>query len=57
MFLDDVKLALRISHYKIDSELNRLEDYACAELIRAGVPSAQIVASNKLIKNAVITRC
>lgn len=55
MFVDEIKAAKRISHNKLDTELQRIEDYACAELIRAGVPSNVITQGDKLIKNAVVT--
>ncbi len=55
MFVDEIKAAKRISHNKLDAELQRIEDYACAELIRAGVPSNVITQGDKLIKNAVVT--
>ena len=57
MFVDAIKKAVRISHNSLDDEILRIEKYACAELVRAGVPQ-EIVEddTNDLIKNAVITR-
>ena len=56
MFVEVIKKAARISHNQLDNELQRLEDYACAELVRAGVPSSSIVETDDLIQNAVVTR-
>lgn len=55
-YLTAIKKAARISHSKLDDEISRLDDYACSELIRAGIPKEQITSDNKLIENAVITR-
>lgn len=56
MYLRQIKQAARISHDMLDSELERLEEYARAELIRAGVPESAIQSHNTLIVNAVVTR-
>lgn len=56
MYLNAIKKAARISHNSLDDEITRIEEYACAELIRAGVPDSVITEDNKLIENAVITR-
>lgn len=56
MYLESIKMAARISHNQLDTELERLEKYACAELIRAGVPMGAVNAENELIKQAVVSR-
>lgn len=56
MYLKQIKRAARISHDMLDDELERLEEYACAELIRAGVPKTAVQSHHTLIVNAVITR-
>lgn len=56
MFSSDIKKAVRISHNLLDSEIDRIEGYARAEMIRVGVPENQIRADNELIRNAVVTR-
>lgn len=54
MYLQAIKAAARISHGKLDGELERLEKYACAELIRAGVPKEETEKEQPLIENAVV---
>lgn len=56
MFENAIKKAARISHNLLDDELMRLEEYACAELIRAGVPDSAVKKGGRLIENAVVTR-
>ena len=55
--LETIKLALRISHDKLDAELLRLIETAKAELIRAGVPEETIAKNGSLITQAVTTYC
>lgn len=56
MYLESIKMTARISHNQLDTELERLEKYACAELIRAGVPREAVTRENELIKHAVVSR-
>lgn len=56
MYIEDMKKAARISHNLLDDDLMRIEKYACAELIRIGVPAVVIESENDLIRNAVITK-
>lgn len=57
MYIDAIKKAVRISHDKLDDDLLRIEEFACAELIRVGVPESIILGgTNSLIQNAIITR-
>lgn len=52
---DSVKTALRISHNRLDAEIDRNIDVARAELSRAGVPVDK--SDQKLVDEAVITYC
>lgn len=54
--IDSVKTALRISHNRLDDEINRTIGVARAELTRAGV-SAEILNSGELADEAIITYC
>ena len=55
--LEDVKLALRISHDKADTEIKNLINAALADMIRAGAASSVVCAENPLAKRVVITYC
>ena len=57
MLKDDVKLALRIKHTRIDDEIDNTIEEARAELIRSGVPEDVVTADGALIRRAVITYC
>lgn len=59
--LDDVKTSLRISHNKLDNEINYLIDAARYDLIIAGVSEEKVKSDGKnedpLIKRAIIVYC
>ena len=57
--LDKVKLALRITHSKLDSEINENIDAAKEELERAGVPRDVATDPEKytLVARAIKTYC
>lgn len=55
MYEESIKRAIRISHTKLDDEIRRIEEYACQEMIRAGVPESIVAENNVLIENAVVT--
>ena len=55
--LTEVKLALRISHDKLDTEIQSSIDAAEAEMIRAGVVEASIIETDPLIADAIKTYC
>lgn len=55
--LDKVKLALRISHTLLDSDIQDTIDTARAELVRAGVDSELANSDNKLVSEAIKTYC
>lgn len=56
-FIDDVKKALRISHTKLDTEIQATIDEAKAELARLGIAEAAIVETDSLISAAIKTYC
>lgn len=52
----EIKKAARISHDALDDEIERLEAWAQAELIRVGVPAALVeVEEDVLVRQAIIT--
>lgn len=53
--LDDVKLALRIQHNLLDTELTTVIASARAELVRAGVDAAVVNAERELVQQAIKT--
>ena len=55
--LDTVKKALRISHTKLDDELNRLIAVARAELKRVGVADSVAEGSDDLVIQSIVTFC
>lgn len=55
--LNEVKLALRISHNLLDSDIQSTIDTARAELIRSGVSEVHANGDNVLIKSAIKTYC
>lgn len=55
--LDKVKLALRISHNLLDSDINDTIETARAEMIRSGVSYDVAYGSNALIETAIKTYC
>lgn len=55
--LKEVKLALRISHNLLDSDIQSTIDVARAELIRSGVPKELANSDNVLVKSAIKTYC
>lgn len=55
--LDKVKLALRISHNLLDSDIKDTIDTARAEMIRSGVSEDVVDESNPLIESAIKTYC
>lgn len=56
-FIDDVKVALRISHTKLDAEIAAVIEEAEDELARLGVDEAKIVTTDPLISAAIKTYC
>lgn len=58
MITNEIKIALRISHNALDSEVIALEQAARAELIRAGVAEEWAISDTEpLIVQAVKTYC
>lgn len=56
--VDDVKVALRVSHTALDSEINDLIVAARQDLILSGVTSAKANSTtDALIKRAIVTYC
>lgn len=55
--LEKVKLALRISHNVLDSDINNTIDTARAELIRSGVSEEKANSNDVLVENAIKTYC
>lgn len=55
--LEKVKLALRISHTKLDTEIQDTIDTAKKEMERAGILSAMILETDALILDAIKTFC
>ena len=56
-FIDDVKVALRISHTKLDAEVAAVIDEAEDELERVGIDAAAILTTDPLISAAIKTYC
>lgn len=52
--LDTVKLAARIKHNTLDSEITRLIAWARAEMERAGVPADIAASDNELVAECAI---
>lgn len=57
LFLAAVKMALRISHDKLDTEIQATIDAAEAEMERAGIAESAIDTSDALIADAIKTFC
>ena len=55
--LDKVKLALRISHNLLDSDIKDTIETARAEMVRSGVSEDVAHDSNTLIESAIKTYC
>ncbi len=55
--LEKVKLALRISHNVLDSDINSTIDAARAELIRSGVSAEKANSEDVLVEGAIKTYC
>lgn len=56
--LDDVKVVLRISHNKLNSEIESRIAEAQADLVRVGVDSAKVsAATDALVSGAIKTYC
>lgn len=55
--LEKVKLALRISHNLLDSDIKSTIDIARAELIRSGVSMDKAISDDALIESAIKTYC
>lgn len=55
--LDKVKLALRISHNLLDSDIKDTIETARAEMVRSGVSENVAHDSNTLIEAAIKTYC
>jgi uncharacterized phage protein (predicted DNA packaging) len=53
--LDDVKIALRISHTALDGEINDLIAAARQDLVLSGVLPIKVTSTDPLIKRAIIT--
>lgn len=56
-FFDDVKVALRITHSKLNTELQATIDSAKAEMERAGIVKSTILDTDKLVATAIKTYC
>lgn len=54
--IDEIKLAKRINHNGIDSDIRRLIGVARAEMIRVGIDEDMANGEDDLIKEAIITR-
>lgn len=57
MILDDVKLALRISHNKLDDEILSTIESCRLEMIRAGVSEEVARGDSPLVNTAIKTYC
>lgn len=55
--LDKVKLALRITHTLLDSDIQDTIDTARAEMVRAGVDPNLANGDNKLVEQCIKTYC
>ena len=55
--LNKVKLALRISHNLLDSDIQESIDVARAELIRSGVSKDKAESEDVLVQSAIKTYC
>jgi hypothetical protein len=55
--LNRVKVALRISHNLLDSDISETIDTARAELIRSGVSQTLANSDNILVQSAIKTYC
>lgn len=55
--LSKVKLALRITHDMLDSDITETISQARTEMVRAGVPEALANSNNELIEGAIKTFC
>lgn len=55
--LEKVKLALRISHDALDSDIENTIDAARAELVRSGVSKEKANSNDVLVENAIKTYC
>lgn len=55
--LEKVKLALRISHSKLDSDIIDTIDAARAEMVRAGVSEELAKSDMSLVQRAIKTYC
>lgn len=55
--LEKVKLALRISHNLLDSDIQDTIETARAEMARVGVPENLAKSENKLVQSAIKTYC
>lgn len=57
MLLDEVKLILRMSHNKLDDEINDYIASARLEMIRLGILEEMANSDDDLIKQAIKTYC
>lgn len=55
--LDKIKLALRITHTYLDSDITETIAQARAEMVRAGVQSGVAESDNLLVEGAIKTFC
>lgn len=55
--LEDIKLALRITHDKIDNDLEQMEKTVKSDLLRAGAKPEVIVDENPLVRRIIIIYC
>lgn len=55
--LESVKVALRISHDKLDDEITDTIDTAKDEMARVGIDKAKIIETDPLISAAIKTYC
>lgn len=56
-FIDEVKKAIRISHTKLDAEVQATIDEAKAEMKRVGIEPTKILETDALISAAIKAYC
>ena len=56
-FIDDVKKRIRISHTKLDTEVQAAIDTAKNEMERAGIIQSKLIETDPLIATAIKTYC
>lgn len=56
-FIDDVKKRIRISHTKLDAEVQAAIDTSKKEMERVGIAQAKLIETDPLIATAIKTYC